>query len=517
MNRVLLSFALALAGVLPALGQKSSTTARKPAARSAATQKAKPKAALLAAQSTAATVTITGRILHPKNRTVSIQATPADWLGRPDETTVGTAKLDANGRFSLTFSWKTERAAQFSTSDEVTSMWLRPGDRLTVTLDADQFDETVKYAGTGAAVNNYLAAKSLREETYYEKQAFAEAELPFARFVAFVDSTRTDRLAFLTQRFLQPPTAADARFRQQERTAIEAEWGTERLNYPGMRLFYKLDSVMLPDTDQYFAFLDDPALRFTDSAAAGVNDFLYFLDSYVYHRASLAAGVSNSPVTRQQVTVDQYYKAASALPGAHPHIRTVARARLVKSLLDNREPGADKLHARLLADEPRLPAAARKTLAAALATYERLSPGRPAPDFTATTLDGKPVKLSDFRGKVVYLDFWASWCGPCLMEIKPARQLHDALHTRADEVVFLNVSLDADEAAWRRCIEKRQVDGLNARAATDFKSEAATRYAVNGIPQYVLIGADGTIINANAPRPSGGAQAAIEAALGVKK
>ncbi|RYZ84378.1 MAG: TlpA family protein disulfide reductase [Moraxellaceae bacterium] len=140
-----------------------------------------------------------------------------------------------------------------------------------------------------------------------------------------------------------------------------------------------------------------------------------------------------------------------------------------------------------------------------------IKPGNPAPVFTGTSPDGKKVSLSDFKGKLVYVDVWASWCGPCIGEIPAAKKLMEELKDK--EVVFLNVSVDQSEADWRKAMEKHGVHGTNMLANGAFQSDIVQAYNINSIPRYLLIGRDGSIISSNAGRPSSTAKAEIEAAL----
>ncbi len=134
---------------------------------------------------------------------------------------------------------------------------------------------------------------------------------------------------------------------------------------------------------------------------------------------------------------------------------------------------------------------------AALNDALKLQPGQPAPEFTLDDLDGQPVSLSQFRGKVVLLDFWASWCGPCIGDLPHLRQIKE--RTAGQPVVFLNLSLDTDEAAWRKAIEKHGIEGVHVRAH-GFYSDPAKSYNINGIPSYFLVDSRGVI--ADCPRVS---------------
>ncbi len=132
--------------------------------------------------------------------------------------------------------------------------------------------------------------------------------------------------------------------------------------------------------------------------------------------------------------------------------------------------------------------------AAVLAALDKamaLQPGRPAPDFTLTDLDGQPVSLSQFRGKVVLLDFWASWCGPCIANLPSIRNLKKK--TTDLPLVFLNLSLDSSDAAWRKAIEEHGIEGVHVRSGAS-GSGPAVDYNVRGIPAYFLVDPKGMVL-----------------------
>ena len=124
----------------------------------------------------------------------------------------------------------------------------------------------------------------------------------------------------------------------------------------------------------------------------------------------------------------------------------------------------------------------------AASTAEDTTAPRMAPDFTLPDLNGRKVKLSDFRGKLVVIDFWATWCPPCEFEIPVLNALYDSQHDR--DVVILGISVDTDgPEAVRAYAEKRQV-----RYPILLGSESLARdFGAPGFPSLILVGTDGVI------------------------
>ena len=136
-----------------------------------------------------------------------------------------------------------------------------------------------------------------------------------------------------------------------------------------------------------------------------------------------------------------------------------------------------------------------KEMAAAIQELKKTAIGVMAPDFVQTSLDEKPVKLSDFRGKYVLVDFWASWCHPCRNENPGLLKAYNAF--RDKNFTLLGVSLDRNKAAWQKAVKD---DGLPWTQVADLASKenaAANLYSIQAIPQNFLIDPQGKIIAKN--------------------
>ena len=122
----------------------------------------------------------------------------------------------------------------------------------------------------------------------------------------------------------------------------------------------------------------------------------------------------------------------------------------------------------------------------------KVEPGQPAPEFTMNDSTGKPISLSSFKGKVVLVDFWASWCGPCRAENPNVVAAYKKFNNKGFTV--LGVSLDTDKAKWQDAIAK---DGLTWAHVSDligWDNAAAKQYGVMSIPANFLLDKDGKII-----------------------
>jgi len=123
--------------------------------------------------------------------------------------------------------------------------------------------------------------------------------------------------------------------------------------------------------------------------------------------------------------------------------------------------------------------------------------GQVLPDFSAAVdLDGTPISLADYRGKVVLLDFWAVWCGPCLGEIPRIKAVYEKYHDKGFDVI--GVSLDEDAAVLRAFIKEKEIPWRQIFDGQKWAGHLVQQYGVRGIPAPFLIDREGKVISVEA-------------------
>lgn len=133
-----------------------------------------------------------------------------------------------------------------------------------------------------------------------------------------------------------------------------------------------------------------------------------------------------------------------------------------------------------------------------VAKWSAVAKGKPSPKFNLKDINGKMVSLDDLKGKYVYIDCWATWCGPCCGEIPHLKKLEHDYHGK--NIHFVSISCDRNKGAWEAKVKKEQLGGIQLILGKDRSFMDA--YMVTGIPRFILIDKEGNIYNANAPRPS---------------
>lgn len=128
--------------------------------------------------------------------------------------------------------------------------------------------------------------------------------------------------------------------------------------------------------------------------------------------------------------------------------------------------------------------------------------GKASPDFDYENYKGGKTKLSDLKGKYVYIDLWATWCGPCRGEIPFLQKIEEKYHGKNIEFVSVSIDKAKDYEKWKKFVADKNLGGIQLFADKDWESEFVTSYGVTGIPRFILIDPKGNIVDSDADRPS---------------
>jgi len=340
----------------------------------------------------------------------------------------------ANGTFTISFNLDSTTYLNFGHGIETTAMYVHPGDKIKLTIDTELFDETIEYKGSSSS--SYLAKKYLLEEgnDFFGKVYYMSSG---EAYKAVLDSFKIDVINEFGE-------ITDSAFINSEITSIDEKntyfiGRQEKLaNYSVDVKTYMWETRAIARDFNFYAAID----------SLNSIDFNNMAEQYA---AAFQASLNN--VTDAEFIV-------------------TAKERITKTTDSWLE---------------------RKT-----AVDNMPKEGEPAIDFNYPDIEGNEISLTSFKGKLVYVDVWATWCGPCKAEIPSLQKLETDYHGK--DITFMSVSVDTDKEAWEKMVAEKELGGVQLWA--DGWSKITKDYAIFGIPRFLLFDAKGNVISTNAPRPS---------------
>lgn len=437
---------------------------------------------------------ISGKITNPLDEEVkfSYYANYLDYA--PKEFA---AKLSADGSFSITIP-VTEKYTQLSVQngEQASEFFIQPGDELVMTVDAQNFDSTLRYAGKGAPIANLMAKHMLQSgmmmqfarvlQPHYRKETAeftALAKVEMQKEVDFVEKNKKG----LPEDFIKYWKAW-----------YQYSIYSDMLRFSFMHAVMKAGNMNVKLTKEDYRIALDVPVAFNDEYMSIPTYVQYAGDIYNYQYSAKVEADTTIPAeiraAKQREVVNAQAKAT--MPAKTKEFFFAQQ--VFSNVKGNTLEEVEKMYASFRKDYK---TSAYDTIVDRVVNLKRkMAKGQPALDFAFTTLEGEKMKLSDLKGKVVYLDFWASWCGPCMRELPFAKKLKEAFHDK--DVVFLNVSIDEDMGAWKNAIQKHSIGGIHTCEPGGWQAPAAKLYGVQGVPSYYLIDKNGNFATENSPRPS---------------
>jgi len=376
-------------------------------------------------------------------------------------------------------------------------VYLTPGDKLEVTFDPDN-DDKVVYGGTSAGINTYL----LRKDKYDDDNSLARRKLykmPYDEFKDSIAAERKIKEDYLWS-YIKNIDEVPAKFVGYELEDVKMEWANQYIDYKKLHPKYMPNDY---ESMEKFSFGFTKELDLKNDHLLVLTSFENFIDDYLNLKTDdkIEAQVPGNPLSGAVISekhrlkydyIKKYFKGSD--------IRNYLRTKVVLSLLG--EDGTPTMNPIIMQFRKDIKNKDyRKLVNDKYIKYAIIDDGGIAPDFQGVTRDGRMVSLSDFEGKYVYIDVWATWCGPCKHELPYFEQLKEEYRGR--NIEFVSVSIDKSRFAWENMVREKNMQGHQLFVNGDFDSNFAGLYSIKAVPQFILIDPQGQIINLTARHPSG--------------
>jgi len=372
---------------------------------------------------------------------------------------------------------------QFSCGEN-TTLYLENGYDLKMQIDAKEFDESITYSGNGSDINNYVATKFMDNETMLGKMQdfYALNEEEFAKKVEDIKSNHLSKLAAL----------AESDFVTNEK---------ENLKYEAYNAYSMYERI-------HQSVTSNPEFKVSEGFLPEELNSLTFNDSTLY---AISTGYQEMALNN---TMEKLFASiGNSLQDVSPKELQVLKEVEISELKNKIISNYGELF--ISAGNPNMKdnykflselTSVEETKESLKTTYEngiKLRPGEPSPEFVNyENHKGGETSLADLRGKYVYIDVWATWCGPCLKEIPSLQKVESEYHDR--NIVFVSTSIDRakDYQTWVDMVNEKELGGTQLMADNAWQSKFVTDYGIRGIPRFILVDPEGNIVSADAPRPS---------------
>lgn len=391
--------------------------------------------------------------------------------------------IKKNGHFIDTLEIEEEGYYNFRVGNEMTSIFLSPHGIHSVSLNTEEFDESLKYSGQNAAENNYLAKKFLLSE----KLSIAPADLKVISEDSIIIVAEKHQQEYLD--LLQASGNLRPSFINLEKRAIKYNNRLLRENYVlNSSKGYYSGSDSGPSTTKIL-----PEQLDVDNGEdyANFQDYQHLVSIDFFKETQLGKDTGTSSKTDKAF---KYLEKLKSQNIKNSLLRSFSYG--IRASAEDSEEIYELVMA--LSDDEEF----KKDLTTKFNVLQKLKKGNPSPNFTYENYEGGQTSLSELQGKYVYIDVWATWCAPCIKEIPNLKAIE---HQYADKKIhFVSLSIDTkkDYDKWKEMVSKEELGGIQLIADKDWNSDFIKNYAIDGIPRFILIDPEGAIVSADAPRPS---------------
>ncbi|MEM1122374.1 MAG: redoxin domain-containing protein, partial [Bacteroidota bacterium] len=387
-----------------------------------------------------------------------------------EETNFSIPTGQTGSSFHFNVPLKASTTATLKMGKQSIDLYLQPGSDLTLNLAGNDLYYNLSFSGKGSGINNYLVATAA---AFREHESELEAKIRHAQPIAFkryLTELKNEKLQFLRS-YLQSHVLT-AEVIKYARADINYWYAFNLMNYPFEHPIAHNQPAPMAVPDTYYDFLE--AITANNVGALPNKYYIYYLQDYLSFNANRAENKGKS----RYALADKYlrgkplyfYKALQHSVDLKRYKGRTAEWEAYQFIHNS----PYKLYGEFVKQ--------------AYHESRGIAAGMNAPNFELVDSKGNIVSLEDYRGKVVFLDFWATWCRPCTRQI-PAHQRLQAQFDQ-DNVVFLYVSLDRNADNWRSYLSKGTFPGKHLFAT----EEMSTKYKVETLPYSLIIDPYGKIV-----------------------
>lgn len=404
---------------------------------------------------------------------------------QPNNTLTKEILLAEDGSFNDTI--RLNKASLFSIyqGKNTVNLYLSTGDNITINYNAKEKENTLKIDGKGSEYANYLLEKSNKSSSLIGEgtEVYKKAEAEYKKIFKDVKQAQED--------LLYNYTGISDNFRAKEKRNINYQYLNYLNKYENYHSYYaekkdfkvsdsflnELDNLDYTNEDD-FQFSSSYKGLVASSYSKKVQDLIK-KDSLLDY--SLAQLNVYSKIENQTIKNNLLYDASQYGITFTDDLETFYNTFIKGSTnTENNEKITKSYNA--------LKAIAKGNLSPKFTDYENNA--------------GGTTSLNDLKGKYIYIDIWATWCGPCIAEVPFLKKIEKQYHNKNIQFVSISIDNKEDHEKWKKMIVDKKLGGIQLFADNDWKSQFIEDYLIKGIPRFILIDPNGIIVNSNAPRPS---------------
>lgn len=380
-------------------------------------------------------------------------------------TLVDTLSLPSSGYYNLFFNRNS------------IPIYLRRGTKTEIQIDP-YFYNKISYSGDSKEENEYLLKKLKLKKAFNERPIFAKKEAEFL-----------EELFKYKKNIVQSLNDADvqADFRKQEIKEIDYEIASQQLLYP--KIHANLKGAYPDLSDDFYKNLT--SLNFTDTLNYSFSQTRRYPSMVKYYYEKTAKDkrkeYGNNVILAYLREIDKDFPNGDVKDDLFRHM-------MIYDL--KKGPNLDNIYntyKNVLRNQEYI-----DNITAQYMALKNLHIGEEAPNFALESLNDEIISLESFKGKNVYIDVWATWCGPCIKELPAFKRMAE----KYEDIEFVSISIDKKEhyEKWKRVIKKYGL--TNTQLIAYDKSDFQKQYGFVEIPRYILIDKEGKIVSLDAPKPS---------------